>query len=118
MSYEGIIPPLIGFLDVCITLWWTGKANSIEEKRNRESERNALIESLLGELSENINILKPYVEAFDYSEKREGARSKVKYLKLGAWIVTTTFDDSTTRLGLLDKEVIRTIACCHSILKC
>lgn len=117
MDLKEIVAPLVGFLGVCITLWWTGKANRIEAKRNRESERNALIESLLGELSANINILEPYVTAFDYWERQRGACTNVKSVKLDAWIITTTFDGSTTRLGLLDKEVIRKITYCYSNLK-
>jgi hypothetical protein len=112
-----IIAPLIGFLGVCITLWWTGKANRIEEKRNRESEHDALIESLLGELSANIKILEPYVDAIDHWEEHLSKCSNLRSLKLDAWIVTSTFDDSTSRLGLLESEVIRKVTYCYSNLK-
>lgn len=117
MDWETILPPLIGFLGVCITLWWTGKASLLEARRNRESERDALIESLLGELTANAKILEPYVVAFDYWEDQQPPSSKVKSVKLDAWIITSTFDDSTSRLGLLDKEAIRKITFCYSNLK-
>jgi len=111
-----VLPALIGFFGVCATLYWNARSVRADRARDRESDRQALIASLEGEIASNQKILEPYCRAFAaLPASARGGRLKI--LKLDRVFISDIYDGSIHNFGLLGSTTIRLVTTSYSRIK-